>query len=68
MNNEETILVPLNLSNSWQSIRPSYPKISIYITSGITIQAFLAAPPTLAAAAATLCVHAARTTPPCRHG
>jgi len=32
MNNEETILVPLNLSSSWQSIRPSYPKISIAIT------------------------------------
>jgi hypothetical protein len=32
MNYEETILVSLNLSSSWQSIRPSYPKISIYIT------------------------------------
>ena len=26
MNYEETILVSLNLSSSWQSIRPSYPK------------------------------------------
>jgi hypothetical protein len=27
MNYEETILVSLSLSSSWQSIRPSYPKI-----------------------------------------
>jgi hypothetical protein len=33
MNYEETILVSLNLSSSWQSIRPSYPKISINITA-----------------------------------
>jgi hypothetical protein len=32
MNYEETILVSLDLSSSWQSIRPSYPKISIFIT------------------------------------
>ena len=33
MNYEETILVSLNLSNSWQSIRPSYSKILIPITT-----------------------------------
>ena len=32
MNYKETILVSLNLSSSWQNIRPSYPKIPISIT------------------------------------
>jgi len=32
MNYEETILVSLNLSSSWQSIRPSYPKYTSSIT------------------------------------
>ena len=35
-NYEETILVSLILLSSWQSIRPSYPKIPSFITSGIT--------------------------------
>ena len=44
MNYEETILVSLNLSSSWQSIRPSYPKIPIPIISSITSSAILVVP------------------------
>jgi hypothetical protein len=41
MNYEEAILVFLNLSSSWQSIRPNYPKMPITIAVGMFVALML---------------------------